>query len=45
VRRIVDEHGGTIEVDSVVGQGTSITIRLPVNREGAHLSDAGRRAA
>ncbi len=41
VRRIVDEHRGTIKVDSVVGEGTSITISLPVNR----VSDATRRAA
>ena len=32
VRRIVDEHGGRITVDSQVGVGTSITISLPVDR-------------
>ncbi len=32
VRRIVDEHGGKITVDSKVGVGTSITISLPIDR-------------
>ncbi|MFP4248773.1 MAG: ATP-binding protein [Armatimonadota bacterium] len=33
-RRIVEEeHGGTIEVDSRVGAGTTVTVRLPVERE------------
>ncbi|RED58596.1 sensor histidine kinase [Cohnella lupini] len=29
VKQIVDEHGGTVEALSIVGQGTSIRIRLP----------------
>jgi signal transduction histidine kinase len=29
VRQIVDEHRGTINLDSQVGQGTTVTIRLP----------------
>jgi signal transduction histidine kinase len=29
-RRVVDEHGGSIEFASVPGQGTSVTVRLPV---------------
>jgi signal transduction histidine kinase len=29
VRQIVGQHGGTIDVDSTVGQGTCFTIRLP----------------
>ncbi len=32
VRRIVDEHGGHIRVDSKIGVGTSITVSLPVDR-------------
>ena len=32
VRKIVDEHGGKIAVDSQVGVGTTITISLPVDR-------------
>jgi signal transduction histidine kinase len=29
-RRIVEEHGGTIEVASEPGAGTAVTIRIPV---------------
>ena len=30
VASLVEAHGGTVSVDSVVGQGTTFTIRLPV---------------
>jgi signal transduction histidine kinase len=30
VRQIVDEHRGTINLESEVGQGTTVTIRLPI---------------
>ncbi|MGA7562477.1 MAG: HAMP domain-containing sensor histidine kinase [Desulfobaccales bacterium] len=30
VRQIIDEHRGTIDLKSVVGQGTTVTIRLPI---------------
>jgi len=29
VRQIVDEHRGTITLDSRLGRGTTVTIRLP----------------
>lgn len=35
--RLVQLHGGRIEVESQVGRGTTFTIELPVGRE-----DAGR---
>jgi signal transduction histidine kinase len=44
VRRIVDEHGGRIAVDSTVGVGTSITISLPVDRA-EHADTTAREAA
>jgi len=31
VRGILDAHGGTIQVSSAAGQGTSFTLTLPVN--------------
>ncbi len=34
-RRIIEEHGGRLEVSSVVGRGSSFVIHLPENREGA----------
>jgi signal transduction histidine kinase len=29
---VIDRHGGTIEVDSQVGVGTTFTIHLPVDK-------------
>ena len=29
VRRVVDQHQGTIAIDSAEGQGTTVTLRLP----------------
>jgi len=33
VKQIVGQHGGAIDVDSELGHGTSITIRLPLEHE------------
>jgi signal transduction histidine kinase len=30
VKMLVEGHGGSIQVESVVGQGSAFTIRLPV---------------
>jgi len=33
---IIDQHGGAIEVDSVAGESTTFTIKLPVENKGEH---------
>jgi PAS domain S-box-containing protein len=42
VKRCVDLHGGKINVDSKLGQGTSVTLRLPIICP--ESTPAGRRA-
>ncbi|SNR34814.1 sensor histidine kinase [Halorubrum vacuolatum] len=34
-RKIIEEHDGSIEVDSVQGEGTAVTIRLPRTADGS----------
>lgn len=33
VRQIVTDHDGTISLDSTVGQGTTVSVRLPIHKE------------
>jgi two-component system NtrC family sensor kinase len=32
-RQIVEQHHGKIEIESEVGKGTTVTVKLPVNRD------------
>jgi two-component system sensor histidine kinase HydH len=36
-RRVIEEHGGTIEVSSEMGRGTRFTVQLPLPTEEACL--------
>src|SRR5579862_3055683 len=44
VKQIVEQHGGTIMIDSAPGNGTRVTIRLP-NATPADETGSGRRPA
>ncbi len=37
VRRVVDEHGGTLTMESEVGKGTQFTVRLPARAAAADV--------
>lgn len=38
VNNIVQKHGGSVKVNSVLGEGTSFTIGLPIHKSSAELS-------
>ncbi len=42
-KTIVELHGGELEIDSVVGEGTTVTVRLPLPT-GAHIHRLGEVA-
>jgi two-component system, sporulation sensor kinase E len=41
VQRIVREHGGSLEVESDVGHGTTVRIKLPIHEKRMRLLQAG----
>lgn len=45
VRQIIEKHGGTIKVDSVVGKGTTFTISMPRESAAAMLQVRKKMAA
>ena len=42
VKAIIEQHGGRVLVDSEVGQGTTLSILIPVRRE-INPSEVGRQ--
>jgi signal transduction histidine kinase len=35
-RKIIEGHGGTLHIESTIGQGTTVTIRLPQPQPGGN---------
>ena len=40
---IVSEHGGRMEIESVIGEGSTVRVVLPVSGSGSPLASAGKR--
>ena len=45
VKRIVDEKGGTIRVDSAKGRGTRVEVRLPLQKAAEQAADTAQEAS
>jgi signal transduction histidine kinase len=45
VQRIVREHGGTIDVESNAGRGTTVRIKLPMSEKRTRLLESAAREA
>jgi two-component system phosphate regulon sensor histidine kinase PhoR len=45
VKHVVQAHGGTVEVASTPGKGSTFRLRFPVSAEGPAEPDAGGAAA
>ena len=43
-RKIIEAHGGSIQVQSEPGKGSQFTVRLPVSEPGPGTAPASRRA-
>jgi hypothetical protein len=41
-RQVVEEHGGSLAVDSEEGHGSTFTVRLPLGTEDGSPPDVGR---
>ncbi|MEK6585325.1 MAG: ATP-binding protein, partial [Nitrospirota bacterium] len=42
VKKIIEEHGGSIAIGSATGEGTTVTIRLPGVSRGPAFRHRGR---
>lgn len=45
VKHIVERHRGRLDIESQLGQGTSVTVRLPVKDANSDAEDVEKRAA
>jgi cell cycle sensor histidine kinase DivJ len=45
VKGLIQLHGGTLEISSRVGQGTRVSVRLPLDREGTRARETRARPA
>jgi two-component system NtrC family sensor kinase len=43
-RQVIKQHGGTLDVDSTPGEGTTFTIRLPLASDDAGAEEGGQSA-